>query len=142
MKILISLFFLLPILSFSQIENKTYDVIVLQARFPNGIDSLQTFFKNNTNKITPKTKNIGVVVYQFTVLQSGKIKNITLTQGLNKKVNKEYLRVIELMPKWEPCEFAAKYVIENIQLTIQTHVNKKTNSTVLEITTKHINYQK
>jgi len=44
------------------------------------------------------------------------------------------------MPKWEPCEFAAKYIAEDIVLLIQINIDKKTKSILLNISTEHSSY--
>jgi TonB family protein len=74
------------------------------ASFPGGQDALLKFLKNNL--VWPKNElDIGekkVVVVRFLINPDGSAANIKITQPGGTNFDKEVIRVLKLMPKWEP----------------------------------------
>ena len=74
------------------------------ARFPGGQDALLKFLKSNL--VWPKDElDIGekkVVVVKFLINPDGSAANIKITQPGGTDFDKEVMRVLKLMPKWEP----------------------------------------
>ena len=74
------------------------------ARFPGGQEALLKFLKNNL--VWPKDElDIGekkIVVVKFLINPDGSAANIKITQPGGTDFDKEVMRVLKLMPKWEP----------------------------------------
>ena len=74
------------------------------ARFPGGQDALLKFLKNNL--VWPKNElDLGekkIVVVKFLINPDGSAANIKITQPGGTDFDKEVMRVLKLMPKWEP----------------------------------------
>ena len=71
--------------------------------FPGGIEKMFEFVSNNTNwskfsnqKIKQKTSVI------VTITKEGELIDIQAVKSTSKKFSKEAIRVVKLMPKWEP----------------------------------------
>ncbi|HTQ64342.1 MAG TPA: TonB family protein [Puia sp.] len=64
-----------------------HDYLVSQLRYPNSA------VKNNIE---------GRVLVEFTIEKSGDITDISVVQSVEESLDKEALRVIKKMPKWEP----------------------------------------
>lgn len=71
------------------------------SRYSGGCDSLYAFFSNNLCDTLNET---GRVVLNVTINCTGKIKNISVMQGVNPVLIKEATRVINLV-KWLPSSF-------------------------------------
>ena len=73
-------------------------------QFPGGKESLERFLNKNLRyPITLKEQHIrGRVICQFVVNTNGSISDIEVVRSNNPAFNVEALRVIELMPRWEP----------------------------------------
>jgi TonB family protein len=79
-------------------------VVQEQPKFPGGDDSLISFLKNNLRyPAEAKLAKIqGLVYVGFLVDQIGKIKDVRLLNSVNKQLDDEALRVVNLMPDWIP----------------------------------------
>ena len=79
-------------------------VTQVQPEFPGGLDSLQAFL--NDNLIYPekaKKEHIqGKVYVGFMVDRKGKIVNPKVLSTASEELDKEALRVVGLMPDWQP----------------------------------------
>lgn len=72
--------------------------------FPGGEKKLMEYIEKNLKAPQHKeNKRINRIVYAtFVVDTSGSIKNAKITRGLDEECDREVLRVINSMPKWEP----------------------------------------
>jgi DNA/RNA endonuclease YhcR with UshA esterase domain len=74
------------------------------ASFPGGQDALLTFLKSNVvcpeNELEMGEKKI--VVARFLIKPDGSASNIQITQPGGNNFDKEVIRVLKMMPKWEP----------------------------------------
>ena len=95
-----------------------YDVVEQMPNFPGGYHMMQNFIKKNLHY--PKEcaeKGIqGRVIIAVVVERSGKLTNIRVVKSVNPALNKEALRIVNLMPKWIPGrqsdkEVRVKYII-------------------------------
>jgi TonB family protein len=113
MKYILALMFLLPMTISAQIEQKRSEpvqkgfgvsVVQVQPEFPGGADSLQSFLKANlVYPDSAKYKRIqGRVYIGFLVDRKGRIKDAKLLSGVNKWLDDEALRVVNIMPQWTP----------------------------------------
>ena len=74
------------------------------ASFPGGQDALLDFLR--TNIVTPEDElRVGekkVVIAKFMIEPDGTASDIQITQPGGMSFDKEVIRVLRLMPKWEP----------------------------------------
>lgn len=74
------------------------------ARFPGGHEALLKFLQNNVecpqDELSMGEKKI--VVASFLINIDGSASNIRITQPAGKDFDQEVIRVIKMMPKWEP----------------------------------------
>lgn len=72
--------------------------------FPGGDSELMKFIADNIvyPKIAAENGIEGRVTVQFVVLETGEIANIEVLQKLDPALDKEAVRVVSTMPKWEP----------------------------------------
>ena len=69
-------------------------------QFRGGNKALESFIKENFNATAGNAE--GKVVVTFTVEKDGSLSNAKVVRSLNTEADKEALRVVRLMPKWEP----------------------------------------
>lgn len=82
-----------------------------EAQFIGGISALRDFLIKNLNAdIGLHTKNGGKVLVSFTVSTSGKVENRYIFKSVHPLLDEEALRVIGLMPDWEPAFQNGKHV--------------------------------
>lgn len=72
--------------------------------FPGGIDSMYAFIDRNTNypSQTKDSLNEIKVLIRFAIMADGSIDKCKILSKTPKEFNEEALRVVKLMPKWEP----------------------------------------
>ncbi len=79
-------------------------VVQQQPQFPGGEDSLVSFLKNNLRY--PQEARLawiqGRVFIGFMIDHSGKMKNIKVLSSVNSQLDEEALRVVHMMPEWQP----------------------------------------
>ena len=89
--------------------------------FPGGSAALTAFLNNNI-KYPPVAQENGIsgrVVLQFVVNQDGSIVEIEVFRSIDSSLDKEAIRVVNLMPKWTPGEQRGKPVRVKFTLPIQ-----------------------
>lgn len=83
---------------------KIYTTVDEMPSFPGKEVELQKYLAENLN--FPKEElEMGIqgrFAAQFVVTETGKIENIILKKGVSPKCDKEFLRVINNMPRWNP----------------------------------------
>lgn len=86
-------------------EDVVFEVVEVMPEFPNGgMPGLMKYLgKNVKYPIEAHANNIeGRVVVHFIVNKDGSISNVGLTRSVDPLLDKEAIRVISSMPKWEP----------------------------------------
>ena len=80
------------------------DIVERQPYFPGGQQALLEFLRQNVNYPEQARKDSieGRVVLSFVVETDGSITEPTVVRSLHPLLDAEALRVIKLMPKWEP----------------------------------------
>lgn len=68
-------------------------------QFPGGKDSLQAFVERNLRN--PRQVE-GKVYVQFIVERNGLLSGLKVLRGIDEETDEEALRVIRMMPRWEP----------------------------------------
>ena len=84
-------------------ETTHFDYMVMP-EFPGGTNQLVRYIASNTRyPYKSKLKGVqGVVIVNFNIDKNGNVTNITIREGVSKKLDKEAIRVVKKMPKWEP----------------------------------------
>lgn len=89
--------------------------------FPGGESELMKYLKENTRypKSAQKKGIEGKVTVLFAVMEDGSIANIEILKSLHPACDKEAIRVIKAMPKWEPGSIDGKNAIVYYTIPIQ-----------------------
>lgn len=82
-------------------------------KFPGGEAQMQEFIKGSFRHSKTKPKE-GIVYIAVIINNNGTISGERVLKGINGEYNREALRVIRSMPKWEPgeCEEGKKVAVE------------------------------
>lgn len=112
MKMLLAflIFIAIPFLSFSQVpdsipsEEETFILVENSASFPGGLQAWGRYLSKNLKyPLEAKKKRLeGRVYVQFIVERDGSLSEIKVVKSLGSGCDEEALRVIKMMPKWEP----------------------------------------
>jgi len=89
-------------------NDTAYTVVDSMPSFPGGENELFRWLGQNIK--TPKIDAQGVVYAHFIVEKDGSISNVEIIKGIHDAYDKEVLRVVGLMPNWEPGYKAGKIV--------------------------------
>jgi hypothetical protein len=83
---------------------------VREAQFPGGMTAMMAFIGSNIRlpEEAQKADISGVVYVQFKVDKKGVIYDPEIMRGLGFGCDKEVLRLVQMMPQWEP-----RYVLKN-----------------------------
>jgi periplasmic protein TonB len=85
-------------------EGKVYTLADIMPNYPGGIVELQKFLSKNfvLSKNDKQNKICGKFYVSVIVDKSGNLKDPQIINSLSSDCDKEALRVIKIMPKWEP----------------------------------------
>lgn len=85
-------------------EEEIFVAVEQQAEFPGGQAALMKWLSNNIRYPETAQQNDvqGRVVVKFVVEKDGSIGAATIAKGVDKDLDKEALRVVKKMPKWQP----------------------------------------
>ena len=72
--------------------------------FPGGQAAMYDFIRKNMVYPSEARENNeeGRVMVQFVVMNNGQIRDATVVRGVSPAIDKEALRVISIMPRWQP----------------------------------------
>ncbi|MDE6716934.1 MAG: energy transducer TonB, partial [Muribaculaceae bacterium] len=93
-----------PVVEEKHEENKIFEAVEQQAEFPGGMGALMKWLSNNIRYPEAAAQNDiqGRVIVKFVVERDGSIGNVTVVKGVDKDLDKEAIRVVKKMPKWQP----------------------------------------
>lgn len=97
-----------------------YNNVDEPAKFPGGDEKLSEFLRTNI-KYPNSAKEDGTqgkVYIQFVVQKDGSLSEINLLKGIQKDCDEEAIRVVKLMPKWEPGKLKGEIVRVKFTLPI------------------------
>lgn len=99
-------------------ESIVFKVAETQPSFPGGTEALYKFLYGNIRypELARETGIQGTVYVQFVVWNDGSIRNISLERGIGGGCDEEALRVIRMMPDWNPGLQRTKPV--NVQMVL------------------------
>ncbi|MBN3036251.1 MAG: M56 family metallopeptidase [Bacteroidales bacterium] len=85
-------------------KDSVYNVVPTMPRYPGGANAMYHFIQENIRYPAQARQKgtTGTVFASFVVFRDGSIGNITLLRGIGDGCDEETIRVISLMPKWEP----------------------------------------
>jgi periplasmic protein TonB len=100
----------ISIIKDTALDRQLYVLVDKMPEFPGGQDSLNKFLRkqDSLNKYLrnyvqyPNTDNVGPIYVSFVVERNGELTNKKLIKGIDNKVDKMALAVLDLMPKWTP----------------------------------------
>ncbi len=85
-------------------EDEIFVAVEQQAEFPGGLGELKKWLGRNLDY--PETARMnevqGRVIVRFVVEKDGSIGQATILKGVDKDLDREALRVVKKMPKWQP----------------------------------------
>lgn len=87
------------------VDNEIYEVVENMPRFPNGgMQALMQYLNENIRYPEAATKAgvQGRVTVQFIVDKDGSIDDVKILRSVNPDLDAEAIRVIKMMPRWEP----------------------------------------
>ena len=70
--------------------------------FPDGDQEMMKFIRNNLKDPNPDTCIQGRVIVRFLVTESGVLDSIHVIRGVHPDFDREAIRVVKSMPKWNP----------------------------------------
>ncbi|MDR0835342.1 MAG: energy transducer TonB [Tannerella sp.] len=81
-----------------------FTVVEQQAEFPGGITEMYKYLKDHINYPTMAQENNihGKVYLKFVVSKDGSISQVTVVKGVDPSLDREAVRVVQSMPKWNP----------------------------------------
>ncbi len=85
-------------------DDKVYDVVEQMPAFPGGQSALFSWIAKNM-KYPPVAEENGIqgrVVVTCVIDHDGSVTDVKVVKGVDPSLDKEALRVVKSMPKWEP----------------------------------------
>ncbi|MDE5847316.1 MAG: energy transducer TonB, partial [Muribaculaceae bacterium] len=84
-------------------EDEVFVAVEQQAEFPGGMAALMKWLSNNIRYPEAAQQNDvqGRVVVKFIVEKDGSVSQAQIVKGVDKDLDKEALRVVNKMPKWQ-----------------------------------------
>ncbi len=85
-------------------EEKIFTAVEQPAEFPGGTAALMKYLSNNIRYPESAAANDiqGRVAVRFVVERDGSIGQVTVVKNVDKALDKEAVRVVKSMPKWQP----------------------------------------
>jgi protein TonB len=115
--------------SFSEKPSDVYLNVDQMPIFPGGLKAMRVFLAMNVKypREAIQSKIHGKVYVNFVVDELGDVTNIKVIKGASKVLDEEAIRVINLMPKWEPGRMEGKAV--KVSYTVPINFNMVINDT-------------
>ena len=98
---------------------------IIDPVYPGGLSEMSAFLSENLvyPEKSQKKRVEGRVLLSFIIEKNGSISHVTVEEGLDKKCNKEAIRVVKLMPNWTPGTKDGKPVRVMFKLPIRFSLN-------------------
>jgi len=96
-------------------------VVEVKPEFPGGQKALMEFLNKNMKypTIAAETGIQGTVYVQFVVNRDGKIVDVVVMRGVHESLDREAIRVVQLMPPWTPGKQQGKTVRSRFTLPVR-----------------------
>ncbi|MCQ2268532.1 MAG: TonB family protein [Bacteroidaceae bacterium] len=108
-------------------DDAVFQVVENQPQFPGGFTELMGFLAKNM-KYPEEASKAGIegrVVVQFVIAKDGNIKDAKVVRSIHPLLDDEALRVVALMPKWEPGKHKGEAVNVRYTLPVSFRADKK-----------------
>lgn len=108
------------------VEDEIHMVVEEQPMFPGGMKALMQYLKDNINypRISRENNSQGKTYVQFVVNTDGSITDVNVMKSSSDVyLDKEAVRVVEGMPKWQPGRQAGKTVRVRFTLPVLFRLN-------------------
>ncbi len=95
-----------------KLKNEVYEIVEEMPQFPGGMEALMKWFEKNLKYPTSARENgiQGRVYVQFIVDKDGSIVEPEVHRSVDPELDKEALRLVSTMPKWQPGKQRGKTV--------------------------------
>lgn len=106
-------------------EEEIFVAVEQRAEFPGGTAALMKYLSSHLHYPEAATQNDvqGKVVLQFVVEKDGSVGAVTVLKGLDRDCDREAIRVVKSMPKWQPGKNNGVPVRSYFQLPITFRLN-------------------
>ncbi len=106
-------------------QDKIFTVVEEPPRFPGGETARQAFLGNNL--VYPEEARLsgiqGTVFISFVVEKDGSISNVEVLRGIGGGCDEEAVRVVEMMPRWEPGKQRGEAVRVQFNMPVRFRLN-------------------
>ena len=101
-------------------DNDVYNMVDQSAKFQDGYNSIIKFVQENIKfPAEAKENNVhGRLMVSVVVEKDGSLSNITVKKGLGYGLDEEIVRIIKMMPKWQPAQHKGKTVRQSQTILI------------------------
>ncbi len=101
-------------------DNDVYNMVDQSAKFQDGYNSIIKFVQENIKfPAEAKENNVhGKLMLSVVVEKDGSLSNITVKKGLGYGLDEEIVRIIKMMPKWQPAQHKGKTVRQSQTIVI------------------------
>ena len=104
---------------------KIYLSVDRESTFPGGSQAMKKFIDEHINPSVPLDSQVsGYNMVQFVVGADGVVHDIRVVKSLNTETDAESMRVVKMMPKWEPAVKKGKKVSSSVMIPITYRINK------------------
>jgi TonB family protein len=86
------------------VDEQVYFIVEEMPKFPGGEAALRSFIANSMKypQIAQENGIQGRVYVQFVIERDGSVSNASIARGVDPSLDREALRVVKSLPKWEP----------------------------------------
>ena len=101
-------------------DNDVYNMVDQSAKFQDGYNSIIKFVQENIKfPAEAKENNVhGRLMLNVVVEKDGSLSDITVKKGLGYGLDEEIVRIIKMMPKWQPAQHKGKTVRQSQTIVI------------------------
>ena len=119
-------------------DDKVFDVVEQMPSFPGGNGKLSEFLSQNVRYPVVAVENgiEGRVIVRFIVERDGSVSNVEVAKGAEASLDKEAVRVVKMMPKWNPGKQNGKAVRVNFNVPISFKLQGSSSSKSSTITVR------
>ena len=101
-------------------DNYVYNMVDQSAKFQDGYNSIIKFVQENIKfPAEAKENNVhGRLMVSVVVEKDGSLSDIKIKKGLGYGLDEEIVRIIKMMPKWQPAQHKGKTVRQSQTIVI------------------------
>ena len=101
-------------------DNDVYNMVDQSAKFQDGYNSIIKFVQENIKfPAEAKENNVhGRLMVSVVVEKDGSLSDIKIKKGLGYGLDEEIVRIIKMMPKWQPAQHKGKTVRQTQTIVI------------------------